>query len=341
MDDYLVKERRFRMGLRKNIAAAQSGRRDVTDVLRTALWFADVRSRLSASTAYEVERILEPKAFGRNEDGDCFHRNKWTKYEVGRHTPSDLLVASVDARLPGTERMLNHVLWKALQTKQEIGGHANDWLRQLGPDIQKIVFQTHPYGSGNSYQRLNLSQVQLKMLERRAGVDALACLTILLRESYERGESSHTFDIGSSLYRVLLILCTAIPIGNFTFELFDVYSNRIFSLVRHKGLRFRFEDFDFVEAVSLLHVLLLTLEDNNQIGLRWDDSVRAMCKLLNGDYGFDIKFALDAPIGPDEALTTANAKDYREFKRLKRLRQWGQENIMSGGSERFPPGDLL
>lgn len=341
MNDYLLTEDNFRMGLRKAIeAAAQSGRKDVTDVLRTALWFADVSSRLNATTVYEVEHTLEPEAFGKNGDGDYFHRNKWTKYKVGKHTPNDSLVARVDTRLPGTERILNHVLWEVLQTQQEIDGHTSDWLRQLVPDIQQIIFKTHSYGTGNSHQRLIPNRRMLIMLERRAGIDSLACLTILLRESCVQGESAHTFDIGRSLYRVLLILGTTIPIGKIYLELLDVYRARIYSMARHKGLRFRFEDFDFMEATHLLRELLLALEDNNRSGVRWGDSVRAMCKLLDGGYGFDVKFALDPPIGPDDPLSESNAAAYREFERLERFRQWGKVSIKTGGHERFPPEDL-
>jgi len=41
--------------------------------------------------------------------------------------------------------------------------------------------------SGNSSRRASLSRRQLKMLEMRAGIDALACLTIFVRSSLIRG----------------------------------------------------------------------------------------------------------------------------------------------------------
>lgn len=301
MDDYLVKDKRFRMALRKSIGTTQAGRRDVTDVLRTALWFADVSIRLNATTAYEVERKLEPDAFGKNEYGDYFHRNKWSKYEVGLHTPINSLVTGVETRLPGTEKFLNHVLWNALNTKQGIEGDASIWLRQLEPDIQKIVFQTHRYGVGNLYELPVPNRRQLKMLERRAGIDSLACLTILLRESCMRGEQSQAFEIGRSIHRVLLILCTTHPFGKFTLELFEIYRDRIYSMIKHKGWRLCFENYDFMSATHQLRIYLLALEDSYQIGIGWKDSVRAMCKILDGGYGFEIMLTLNIPIEANDA----------------------------------------
>lgn len=297
--------------------------------------------RLSASTAYKIERLLEPKAFGKNKDGDDIHRNKWPKYEVGQHVPNDALVTQVEAELPGTKRLLNHVLWRALQAAPGVNENIDDWLRQLAPDIQNIVFHKDRLNPGNGSRRDSLSKRQLKMLERRAGIDSLACLTIFLRESC-KNHGKDVFDVGTALYHVLLMLCTTTPLGDFAIELLDVYRDRVFSQVRHEGLKFHLEDSDFLDAVGLLHTLLLALEDNDLIGVEWDDSVQAMCKLLDGGYGqgFNVKFAVAPLIGPDGPLTDANAKDYRDLERQKRFRQWGKEQIFSSTREVLPPGEL-
>lgn len=324
------------------MVAARGGRKDEIDVLRTAFWFAEIKMRLGAPSAYKVERRLENDAFGKNKDGDIFHRNKWPKYEVGQHVPNDALVTEVDLTLPGTKRLLNHTLWKALKTKNGVNENIEDWLRQLAPDIQKIVFNTDRHSPGNSYRRASISGRQLNMLERRAGIDALACLTILLRESCNQGEQAIALDLGASLYRVLLILCTTAPAGDFALELLDTYREQIFSLVRYEGRKFYLEDCDFLDSVSLLNMLLRALEDNDLIGVGWDESVQAVCKLLNGGYGqgFNVKFAVAPLIGPDKPLTDANAKAYRDLERQKQFRQWGKEQIFSSTREVLPPIEL-
>lgn len=322
------------------MVAAQGGRRDEIDVLRTAFWFAEVKTRLSASTAYEIEKLLEPEAFGKNKDGDHIHRNKWPKYEVGQHVPSASLVTRVDVTLPGTKRVLNHVLWESLQAKYSIKELADKWLWQLGPEIQGCIFQIQSYGTSGSYHRISPSRRQLTLLERRSGIDALACLTILLRESCEQGKNSHAIDIGKSIYRMLLVLCNTSRFGDFALELFEIYRNKIFSLPWHKGIIFRLTDSDFIEAVKLLKIIVLQVKDNSKDGSDGHGLIKVMYKLLDGDYGFDVKFALDPPIGPSEPFSDLNSKEWGDFEVRERFRQWGKKQIFLSNREVLPPGEL-
>lgn len=330
----------FHQRLRKNMDAACGGRKDAIDVLRTAFWFAEIKVRLGVPSAYMVERRLEIDAFGKNKDGDIFHRNKWPKYEVGQHVPSDALVTMVEGKLPGTKRLLNHALWKALQRNFDVSKSYDDWLRQLAPDIQKIVFQEDSRNPGNGSRRNSLSRRQLRMLERRAGIDVLACLTIFAREAVSQGTQAKIFDLGTSLYRVLLILCTTIPIGDFALELFDTYRERVLSLIRHEGLEFQLDDSEFVSAIGLLRSRLLALEDNDHIGVWPKDSIQAMSKILDGGYGFDIKFALAPLIGPTGPITKANAKAFADLERQKRFREWGKRQVFSRNRQVLPPPEL-
>lgn len=334
------REQRILQLLQKHLQAAQGGRRDQIDVLRTALWYTEIKARLNAYTGYEIERLLEPKAFWKNEYGERVHRNKWSRYEFGKHVPRNALATKVDLKFPGTKRLLNHVLWEALRIKSSTNENVDDWLRQLSPDIQKIIFHASRHGSENDWHA-SLSGRQLKMLERRAGIDTLACLTIILQECAKRGERVELFKIGTSLYRVLLILCTTIPIGNFALELLKIYRERVFSLARHKGQIFHLEDAHFLDAVGILRTIFLALEDNPRIGVGWDARVQAVCSLWDGGgHGFAIKFALDPIIGPDGPLTDINATDYRDFERQKRFRQWAKDQMSSGERETLPPREL-
>lgn len=315
---------------------AQGGRKDKIDVLRTAFWFAEIKLRLGASTAYEIENRLEPSAFGKNKDGDIFHKNKWSKYEVGRHVPNNALVLLIDRALPGTKRLLNHTLWKALRGVFDEAENEDDLLRLLAPDIQKIVF----HEDGNGSRKKSLSKQHLRMLERRAGIDALSCLTILAREAVGQGNQASIFDIGTSVYRVLLILCTSFPFCDFAPELFDIYRERVFSVMHHEGLEFQLDASEFVNATHMLNRLLLTLEDNNQIGVRPKDSIQAMSDLLCGEYGFCIQFAFAPLIGPAGPQTNLNAKAFADLERQKRFRQWGKEQFFSRKREILPPPEL-
>ena len=58
-------------------------------------------------------------------------------------------------------------------------------------------------------------------------------------------------DLGTSLYRVLLILCTTVPAGDFALELLNTYRERIFSLVRYEGRKFYLEDLSCLKNICL------------------------------------------------------------------------------------------
>lgn len=330
----------FHHTLQKNMDAARGGRRDEIDVLRTAFWFAEIKMRLRAPSAYKVERCLEDGAFGKNKDGDIFHKNKWSKYEVGQHVPCDALVTMVEGKQPGTKRLLNHVLWKSLRRSFDAINSPDDWLRQLAPDIQKIIFLEDSRNPGNGSRKISLSKQQLRMLERRAGIDALACLTILAREAVSKGMQDTALNLGISVYRILLIQCTTTPIGDFALELFDLYRERVFSTMQNEGLEFQLDNSEFISAIGLLSSLLLVLEDNDRIGVRPNDSIQAMSKLLDGKYGFDIQFALAPLIGPTGPVTEENKKAFADLARQKRFREWGKQQIFSRNRQSLPPPEL-
>jgi len=271
------------------MAAAHGRRKNEIDVLRTAFWYAEIRSRLQAATAYEIETRLEPEAFGKNAYGDPIHRNKWSKYEVGQYAPSNSLATRVDRLLPGSKSTLNHVLWQVLQMKYAITANADDWLRKLDPAIQQCVFKFQNY----AVLRVPTSGRLLLSLEKRAGIDALACLTILLRESSERAENLRSIDIAQAIYRMLLVLGHTARFADFIGVIFNIYRDRIFPLAESKGERLELQNVDFAGIVQLLSALVRRIEPdlNDETTL-----IRTTYKILDGRYGFELKFALDPPI---------------------------------------------
>ena len=66
-----------------------------------------------------------------------------------------------------------------------------------------------------------------------------------------------------------------------------------------------------------------------------------MCRLLDGGYGFDVKFALDPPMGPDGSPTDANTEAYREYERVNRYRKWGKDQMFKKDRELVPPDELV
>ncbi len=287
------------MGMRKSLASANGPRHDILDVIRVAAWYSEIEKRLGCRSTYSVESELEPEAFGSTKDGlreKLYHRNKWRRYRTGRSKPQKALIDRVDERLPGTEALLNHVLWESIRGKRNTQWLLKEGLRRLSPEVQQIIFKPDSNIRPVSYSDFSINIQKLRRLERRASVDVLACLTILLRDAVAHGHSKMAWKIAFSLRRVLLIVCSLGPFQFISPCMFALYSQWIVPFVPAEDGISDIAAFDFQKAMEYLHHRVLQLEDAYAIGLSYDDSVHAMIDLLNG------KYANDSPID-DEMFT--------------------------------------
>ena len=61
--------------------------------LRIRYWYEALRERTGLNTAYQLEKHFEPESFAREADGSIrYYKNKWTRYEQGRHLPQSRLL---------------------------------------------------------------------------------------------------------------------------------------------------------------------------------------------------------------------------------------------------------
>jgi len=331
---------KFRMNLRKNMLNAQGTRHDVVDVFRTALWYALLEQRLSICSAYQMEKRIEPHAFGKNESGDQYHRNKWPAYRVGRHTPNHDTVKLAELQASGSAYLINHVLWDALRGRKRLEWLMNTGLRQLARDVHAVIYKSSRYRHDET-RISRLSSADLLRLERRAGLDALAAQIIFLRLADEQGDREQALEIGESIYRVLLILSTNLPLFNLYTEFLFLFQVYVFPMA-HNGHRGVIVDdtSDFGRARDQLHWLRLELEDADLIGYTTKAENEAMANLLHGKWGFHIQFALAAPIGLLSCASEKNADDQNMIATAERFRAWGWEMINTGGREVLPPPKL-
>jgi hypothetical protein len=318
--------------------------RDPVDVLSTRYWYFLVSIAARASdralpTAYELEKRFEPEAFGKNKLGDPYHRNKWSKYKCGLHTPNAVLIHEVERQLPGTRAALQHVLWKSLDTDIKVSDHIDDWLTQLEPEVQKVIlFHRDILGPRLGRQRhQTLSWARLRMIERRASVDALACLTMLLREAHEAGRAEYAFKLVCPTFYTLLMMAVEHIGLDIAEPMFEIYIERIFSLPRCNGLKYSFNDYPFRHAAIKLNSMTYHLKDKAENDTSWPSKVRYMLKLLGGDYGYDVTFALHPFAEPDLSQEGHSAQAFAEFARHKRLQAWGWNALLTKNGERFPP----
>lgn len=270
--------------------------REELEILRTGYWYDEISNRMGWKTPYAMERRIEPEAFGRSATNNFYHRNKWRHYESGRHSPRQNLRERVNEVVDGSSDAFDHVLWTdALKTERPLGDRMDTLLKTFGLEVQQVVFAAAIPGATRSYTRRPVDGRMLRKLENRAGLDALACLTLLLREAHEKEKHELAFRIGLSLFWVLLIFCITCSVARIGPRLFSIYRASIFPLARSRERRYLLDEYPLDGATSLLRHYTLAAEDRDEIGLAWDDTVRYMMEIIRGHRGLDFRIALLPP----------------------------------------------
>jgi hypothetical protein len=295
--------------------------RDVIERIRTIYWFEGIRIAMRAPTAYAVERMVEPESFGVNKEGVPFHRNKWASYQNGRITPSGALVTRVNQHVAGSGKELNHLLWKALGNGADVSLHAREWLRQLAPGLQVFIF-----GEGDQF-RIHGGRQFLSKIERRASIDALACLTILLRVNLALGEYQHAWELAASTFRVLLMLGAQFEKRRIADALFEVYVERIFKTLKWNGERFYLEKYDFSLWTEVLYQAVVKAVFAKGRPQTWSEQVQHMNRVLDGKLGLDAKFMFDPLTGPDCDLGPLSENMQQTLDQRISLKQRGTDRI--------------
>lgn len=238
-----------------------------------------------------MDQLLE-KSLSQDSEGERDCKNKWRSYRIGRHTPSTKLVELIDAVYPGSQAALNHVFWKTLRLDRPIATHADSWLNELHPDIQGIIFQRSAALSIGKTPSSTLNQTHLSMLERRAGLDALACLVIYLRKIAEEGDTYFAHRLGWHLCRLLLILGPMLSVTGIVRPLIQYIEQEILPISSHNGLHYRFLDKGYLSTARRLDLTAHAIEGNENRHFSISERIALRIHLLNSGY---IDFLGDAP----------------------------------------------
>ncbi|GGI55637.1 hypothetical protein [Oxalicibacterium solurbis] len=276
------------------MATIRSKRRDdEVDAIRTINWFRYLGDELGTYIPRHVQRYLEPGKSDHDIHGIRIRNNKYLEYSQGLHVPRESLITHANQLIPGSGWEINHVLWSVLRHKGSISGQEHGWFRHLVPEIQIVVFEA------NNEIRLKGGRHYLGSLERRASVDSLAALTILLRMNYERQDSEQVWECGKSIYRVLLMLGDEFNDRQIGARLFALYSERVFSLVKHAGLRMYVEECNYPVVSQALCELAEHLRYRASGPRdRKQESFYAL-QLLNGERSQFLRDFFQPLVGPD------------------------------------------
>lgn len=316
--------------------AAREGRFDSVDVVRTALWYYEIEGRLQVTTPYQLERRLEPEAFGKNVYGDAYHRNKWIGYRVGRHRPNARLIDRVEAQVPGSRHLINHPVWEALRGKRGWDWWRTAGFQQLSTEIRAVLYKTNRYSHDETLVT-QLSRPLLRRLECRAGLDALATLIVFLHRADEQNDRKQAFAIGTSIYRMLLMISTALPFRELDNELLLLFRQRVFPLAHNGRVGIVVDEEAFHQAAGLLLALFLALEDQGKVGSTAREITQTLFEFFRGYWGMDLQCALYPPLALVVPEASARREDREFIAESDRARQWGWQTVHHGAAPKDPP----
>lgn len=314
--------------------------RDVVDAFRTIFWFHGLRRQLRAHTTYRIEKLLEPEAFIVREDGKRYRWNRWGRYRMGRHTPSMAFVTEIDQRCEGSQSEFDLVLWDVLRLELPAVQHASEWIRRLEPKVQALLWQKETRHDAGPRRHHRLGTRQLKMLERRGGIDALACLTLLLREAHEQGFDEYAFEVSRWVCRMLVVTSCELKANGIAMPLLEFYEKLILPLAAFGGMRQTLSGVNLSTMCGWLSHALYHLSGVDALKLEPGQERTYQQKILDGDYGYDY-FHLFNPIPvPSDEFIAPEDPLYRYWDAENHLRLWARWSVENYRHERFPPNEL-
>jgi hypothetical protein len=266
------------------MADKRAPRRDEeVDSTRTIFWFRTLCDYLDDERPRAIQRLIDPISIRTDREGDRIRNNKFKSYAEGKHVPSTTLVSAAKKVVKDSERSLNHVFWEVLRERGSVKDKATQWVQRLTPDIQAIVF-----GTGLEVA-IRGDRHFLGSLERRDSMDGLAMLTILLKLSFEENDHEQAWDIAHSIFKVLLMIGSELDEKLIADRVFNLYRERIFSLVYFKDQVVDLGSYKFLKVVDIVATISSSMRTKQ--GNYRERKMRSYypLKVING---FDGIFAL-------------------------------------------------
>lgn len=266
-------------------------RDEEVDTARTIFWFRSVGEHLETHEPREIQRAIAPHTLGVDSAGSPIRNNKFLGYTRGEHVPQDRLVQHAELMAPRSAWALNHPLWRVLRTPAPIRKPARKWVRELDPNIQQIVLSHGEIGMGANRHTLG-------SLERRAGLDSLAALTILLLLNHEQGEDEWAWLCAIRVFRTLLMLGPLFDRLTVAERIFQIYVARIFSRVVFAGQRMALDDYDYPTRSLLLSMLADELREHYTPQRKQRLPSFYALQILDGKYQLRFRETFKIPLAP-------------------------------------------
>ncbi|MCF4985176.1 hypothetical protein L6218_19075 [Pseudomonas syringae pv. syringae] len=333
----------FADNVREQIPENTSPRSNTVEMLSLRYWFEGLKERTGLKTAYSLELYFEAESFRRNSNGTIRHyRSKWSRYEQNKVSSKAKTLAKVEQLAPGSSRDLHHPLWtllKLLIKRQEIDFEG--YFISLDTEVQGVLFRTAGDMAWGNLRREQVTQSLLEKLERRASLDSLAALIAIVVEADHLGRRALAVEAAESLHKVLSMLAIELQARGVAIGLIDWIVFNIFPLGVPAHLAVWMKSDDYIHASAHLNSMVFQHPERRGKSLPWKVRTRLMCKLLAGDMGIDVMYAMRPQFALRTDVGLISDDLVKEFTRASALRTWGWMCIKDGTPQVAPPTSLL
>lgn len=280
-------------------------RKDVTDTLRTIVWYELIRTGLDLkmASAYQIEAEINLRL----EKRGVKPQNRWVKYSTGKNVPRIALVNDVERIVHKSKRVLEHPLWEALRNDFDVLKHANRLLCKLKLEIQSLIFDFR------TDERKKITHGLLGRLDDHlndeSGLDVLTCLIIFLREAHAKRDLDTANLVGQHLYDTSVVLFSAGFFQPIEQQLLGILQERIFPLTGHGDEAIIFRSNVFLDIVGNLQEIILFHEHSKGSNFSTAEKIIYLKKL--------VKFG-QLNLTPDSIFWESKLDRYPSLRNLKR-----------------------
>ena len=312
--------------------------RSLLHVVRVRYWYAGIKKKTGLTTAYQLEHHFEPLDKTK-VDKRTPPRNKWSKYEAGKHKPNSSLARKVNIKVPGSFRELDHPLWEVLRLDERVLPDIDTWMEKLESRVQEVVYKQSHDGVTPLKLRLGYRPALSRSLVKLGNMDALTALLLYWLESKHLEQVNNTRFQARCIYQLLLMMGIDFIDRNMAEEFFVLFLVRVFNCTDWDDRLFGITPAHYVQGTKLLYCLLYSVEDLKPFA-SWTSRCQAMYRLLEGRKGLDVEFGLGVVLEanwrfgpPTERQWTAWHYEYTNWL-------WGWTHLNLGSKGRFPDDEL-
>lgn len=333
--------------LRAGFSLAGAGfsrpRRDITSALKTVFWTYSLCRLTKTPRPYGLQQRLEPESLWRDSEGNRRRRNRWPEFAKGLNEPRGFL-KQIEEACPGSGSCLECPLWEGLAEGPLPMPQIEGLARRLSTPVKALLERNGlwPGKQGKPVPKLFDGKFAAA-LERRACLDALAAIILLVRAAHASDRPEIAYKWGRQLWRMWVLLTPMLVKGGIARALAELIQERIMPMACYAGACYGFPDGTVVEVAREFPKAWRSLFALERTGTLRGAARRARIgpDLLAGQHGWDYHFAfhpiplLDGGEAPWQQSRQADP-DVDHAVQCLWLHSWGKNMLKQGRHPAYP-----